>query len=86
MKKLNLCLIALILDISAYAKETIQIVTTHEPPLQIEVKGQQLTGVSVEIMRLLLKEIGYEKTKINFNSMFPNNSFVSVGRMCGYSF
>jgi len=51
------CVNMILLIFPVRAAEKIQIVTTHEPPYQI-VKENELTGVSTEIIRLMLKELG----------------------------
>jgi hypothetical protein len=39
-------------------KKKVIICTTIEPPYQMQVQGQPLTGVSVEIVQLMLKRQG----------------------------
>lgn len=62
MKKKALIFIStfFVLAVSCWSEATdrLTIVTAIEPPFQIEEKGQELTGVSVEIMKLILAEFG----------------------------
>ena len=64
MRIFVLNILSMVFCISVYAGEPIQIVTTHEPPLQIVNNRGELTGMAVEIMHLLLKEIEDEGAEI----------------------
>lgn len=66
MKEFFVVFLILLLSNLAYAKTPIEIVTTDEAPFQMQVGENQFTGISYEILELLLKETGYAGTEVKF--------------------